>query len=389
LNVDSPETTPLRVAIVVQELDVRGGTHKQVQRLAKYLIERGHQCVVLTYFFDPARCFPGIEQLPVTVVPSSSRTPGMIRRLWQAIRLTRAISEEIQIINLHDSGLYPVAIVARFLRPKASVVWQINDLPSFFRTGVHKTKPAAGADAIKRVIFRWAVRSAKRVTVNVAKNRQRVAQQLGVDALTFHCGVDTPDGLRPPNAARREPIQIVSTGVLYPYRNYETLLQVQDRLQCDHGLASELSIVGATDLDPAYAGKVRSLIRRGGHRARLLGEVSEADLHRLYNRAHFFLFLNVDQSWGLAVFEAMSRGLPAVVSASVGATELLHEGVDALVVDPMDADAIARQIARVWGDPALWAQLSASGREAVKAMTWDSMYSSKVEALFKSLAKAA
>jgi glycosyltransferase involved in cell wall biosynthesis len=160
------------------------------------------------------------------------------------------------------------------------------------------------------------------------------------------------------------------------------LLQVQDRLLLEYGLVSEVSIAGATDQDPAYAERMRALIGAGVRSARLLGEISEGELDRMYERAHFFLFLNVDQSWGLAVFEAMSRGVPTIVSSSVGATELLHPGDDAIVVDPMDVQGISREIATVWRDPLRWQMLSVRGRDAVKAMSWDAMYSSRVEKLF-------
>ena len=60
---------------------------------------------------------------------------------------------------------------------------------------------------------------------------------------------------------------------------------------------------------------------------------------------------------------AMSHGLPVV--ATTASIEGMHltDGVDVLVAD--DAEAFAAAIARVHEDAALWARLSAAGRENV------------------------
>ena len=46
------------------------------------------------------------------------------------------------------------------------------------------------------------------------------------------------------------------------------------------------------------------------------GEVDENTYLKLFDKADIFTFGNIDQSWGLAVFEAMSCGLPTIVSNS-------------------------------------------------------------------------
>lgn len=50
---------------------------------------------------------------------------------------------------------------------------------------------------------------------------------------------------------------------------------------------------------------------------KIWGQVDDDTYDKLFNVANAFAFINIEQSWGLAVFEAMSAGLPTIVSNSV------------------------------------------------------------------------
>ena len=107
--------------------------------------------------------------------------------------------------------------------------------------------------------------------------------------------------------------------------------------------------------------------------------------NELFNRADAFAFVNIDQSWGLAVFEAMSGGIPTIVSNSVGATELLHDNVDSIIVDPLNVEQICNVIERLMTDRAYYERLSDSAYAVTKDYTWDHMYSSKLVDIMKQL----
>ena len=107
--------------------------------------------------------------------------------------------------------------------------------------------------------------------------------------------------------------------------------------------------------------------------------------NELYNEADIFAFININQSWGLAVFEAMSCGLPVIVSNSVGAIELLTNGEDAIILDPLDVNKISNEVKKLISNKAYYEKLSERGYNAVKNYTWDNLYSSKMVDLFKQL----
>ena len=129
------------------------------------------------------------------------------------------------------------------------------------------------------------------------------------------------------------PLQILSIGVLYGYRNYETIIESL-ALLAKNDIRAELTIVGTTKFQPEYARELEVLARQRGVEVGFLGEVPGDVLRQTMAQSHVFVFVNVDQSWGLAAFEALNMSLPVVLSESVGAVELLRDNPSVRAVNP-------------------------------------------------------
>lgn len=181
-------------------------------------------------------------------------------------------------------------------------------------------------------------------------------------------------------------VKLLSTGVFFSYRNYETLVLVVDYLR-SKGYKVKLDIIGSTDKDKDYANKILALIKEKKleNDIKIWGQVDEITYNTLYNQADIFAFINIDQSWGLTVFEAMSAGIPTLVSNSVGAIELLHNGEDAIIVEPKDVREIANQMIALMEDGEYYNRISEKAYNAVKDYTWEKLYSSKIVKLFDEL----
>lgn len=90
-----------------------------------------------------------------------------------------------------------------------------------------------------------------------------------------------------------------------------------------------------------------------------------ADLLRLIADARALLFPSLGEGFGLPIAEAMALGTPVMTTAG-GATEEVAGGAT-LLVDPFDAQAMARTIARLDDDAELRARLAAAGLESARA----------------------
>jgi glycosyltransferase involved in cell wall biosynthesis len=89
------------------------------------------------------------------------------------------------------------------------------------------------------------------------------------------------------------------------------------------------------------------------------------------------------EPWGLVVNEAMTRGLPVIVSDQTGvaAGGLVRDGQNGLVVPAGDPTALSGAIRRLAGDAALRARLGAAGAEDVLAFSHEAWAAGFSEAL--------
>ena len=183
-----------------------------------------------------------------------------------------------------------------------------------------------------------------------------------------------------------ERFRLLSTGVFFAYRNYETLVDVVEKMKNDN-MPIYLDIIGSTASGKEYAQKIKTLVsgKKLDNYIKIWGQVDDDKYNELYNEANAFAFVNIDQSWGLAVFEAMSCGLPTIVSESVGAVELLHDNQDSIIVNPLAVDEICNILKRLMYDKEYYKKISTNAIEAAKDYSWDQLYSSKLLNIFYGL----
>ena len=103
-------------------------------------------------------------------------------------------------------------------------------------------------------------------------------------------------------------------------------------------------------------------------RTRPLGFVPRDELDALYAGAAAFLYPSLAEGFGLPVLEAMAHGTPVVTSAGTATEEVAGDA--ALLVDPLDVDAIAGALERVLDDDQLAMTLRAAARERVTRFSW-------------------
>jgi glycosyltransferase involved in cell wall biosynthesis len=96
----------------------------------------------------------------------------------------------------------------------------------------------------------------------------------------------------------------------------------------------------------------------------LAGEVDGAGLAQLYAQANLFVLPTRLEGYGMAVAEALARGLP-VISTRVGAIPELVGDQAGLLVDVEDVDMLRAALARVLSEPDLLDGL-ARGAQAVR-----------------------
>ncbi|MFA6096734.1 MAG: glycosyltransferase family 1 protein [Candidatus Paceibacterota bacterium] len=99
------------------------------------------------------------------------------------------------------------------------------------------------------------------------------------------------------------------------------------------------------------------------------GNVIKDQLNCLYERAMIFAMPSLYEGFGLPVIEAMSCGLPCVVSRNSSLAEIGKDA--ALFFDPYDVSDIAKKIALFLDDEKLRAEYSQKSFERAKFFNWE------------------
>jgi glycosyltransferase involved in cell wall biosynthesis len=150
---------------------------------------------------------------------------------------------------------------------------------------------------------------------------------------------------------------LLSVATLEPRKNLPRLIDAYQQARADLPASTQLLVVGPTGWGPELS---------PGDGVVLGGAVDDAVLAALYARARAVVYVPLHEGFGLPPLEAMRAG--AVVVASPVPS---IDGTDAaLVVDPLDADAIAGGLVQVAGDDRMRARLAAAGAAHVAGLTW-------------------
>ncbi len=161
-------------------------------------------------------------------------------------------------------------------------------------------------------------------------------------------GMERPDVAAPPVAGVP---RLLSVGAVIPRKGYHVLIEALT------GLAHvpwTLSIVGDLDRAPEYVDGLAAMIRDAGldERVRLEGGLSEADLEVCWRSAHVFVAASLHEGYGMAVAEAIARGVP-VVTTGAGAVEGWLDPSAALIVPERSPVSLREALARVLAEPSL------------------------------------
>jgi glycosyltransferase involved in cell wall biosynthesis len=135
-----------------------------------------------------------------------------------------------------------------------------------------------------------------------------------------------------------------------PKKNLSRLIHAYARYRQHAGsTAWSLVIVGEGELrDDLVA--LRDQLELGAS-VQFAGPKGYHELPTYYGLASAFVHASTTEQWGLVVNEAMASGLPVLVSERCGcAQDLVQPGVNGMLFDPYDIDALARAMRDVAAD---------------------------------------
>lgn len=340
-----------------------------------------HQYVIFaaTGGLDGARWASEKERLRA----ASARQPGAnarfrtlpisddwMARLWHRLRLpvpVETVTGGIDVFYSPDFVLPPT-------RRETRTVLTIHDL-SF------RHFPEAFVPSLRQYLERVVPRSIDRtdlVLADSAHTRSDIIALFGVapgKVQVLYGGV-APRFRPGPEPEERERLRgrygigarpyVLSVGTLQPRKNYVRLIKAFAQVETYKPADLQLLIAGGRGW--LYE-DIFAEAERCGDRVRILGFVDDADLPALYRHAALFVFPSLYEGFGFPVLEAMACGVPTISANASSLPEVAGDA--ALLVDPLDVDALAGAMASALEDADLRAGMISRGRVQAAQFTWE------------------
>jgi glycosyltransferase involved in cell wall biosynthesis len=97
--------------------------------------------------------------------------------------------------------------------------------------------------------------------------------------------------------------------------------------------------------------------------------VSPEELTLWYGRATVFAFPSLDEGFGMPVLEAMAAGVPVLTSNRSALPEVAGDA--AMLVDPLNTEAMGEALRMLTGSPDLRRDLEVRGKARAGLFTWE------------------
>jgi glycosyltransferase involved in cell wall biosynthesis len=226
---------------------------------------------------------------------------------------------------------------------------------------------------IYRMGLRAAVRRADAILTPSRHTAEDVLSRTKVDPAKLHV---VPLAAAPPprevdiaDALGRLKVRapyVLFVGTIEPRKNLVRLVRAYRRV-AGTGLPHALVLAGP--LGWQHEALMRELALEGPGEIVMTGALDAGDLDAVFRAADAFVYPSLYEGFGLPVLEAMTRGVPAIVSNTSSLPEVTGDG--AIGVNPRSIREIASAIEALCTDVGLAERLAATGRLRAERFSWD------------------
>ena len=362
---------PVSVLLVCHSYPpVIGGSELEAQRVAAALIRRGHRVRVVCAGGDPmppVRDWVDPAGVPVRIY--AGRWKGARRDRVFALRVAGMLlreSRDYQLVYFLMQGLH-LALglpVARMLAK-----------PILMKVGGSGVISMMAATRTGRLELRWLRKWAYRVMV-LNDGMREEAMGVGFPSGQLHwmpnpvdtdefapCGEDRRRELRARFGLPADAPVILYLGRLAAEKLLDVLVDAFARV-LKEAPDAVLALVGDGPERAALEDRIRRMGLPSGQ-VRFAGLVAPARVPFWYQAADAFALVSEREGFPCALVEAMSAGLPSVVSDIAGNRQLIDGGERGLVVPLGDAEATAAAMLGLIRDGALRRKMGTAARRLV------------------------
>ena len=174
---------------------------------------------------------------------------------------------------------------------------------------------------------------------------------------------------------------IVFVGRLEDYKGIHEMFDALD-LVAKRDPSAVLLVVGKGSLQPL----VESKCRTHNSNCIYLGSLDDNALLEVLVSCDLHILPSWHEAYGVICAEALSCGLPSVVTTASGCSDLIEDGVNGFIIAPRNAALLAEAILKVSTNPSLLQSMKGSSQIKLKAFYIENLHASLKELILSAKA---
>jgi glycogen synthase len=350
-----------------------GGVEEHAYHVARQLKAAGNDVEVWTALRDG---LPATERIDDTTVrrlpcPMPTASPGGLMRFLKAAPASwttwsRAVAQfRPDVMHVHCYA--PTAVHAHLhaSRSRLPLVLSLHGETFMDDHAVFEDSWLLRQSLKRSLRHAGAVTGCSQITLDDAS--QRFGLPVGTGQLVAN-GVEIDDV---PEAARStwtRPFDryVTAVGRMVPHKGFDLLLEAFARL-------NEASTVGLVlGGDGPERPRLEQLAAALGMAERVVlpGRMDRSEVAAAMTGADIVVVPSRVEPFGIVVLEAWRAGAPVIATNRGGPSEFINDGVDGMLVDPLDTTRFALLLDRLLTDTDLRRSIGAAGRCTVQQYTW-------------------
>lgn len=352
----------MKIAMLTKHFNFRNGSSRAIHEISVHLVARGHEVhIFCNKKPDAYSGGPILRHVPMLKLGSWAKVLTFNMGCSRMVR-----QEGFDIIHGHGNTEIQDFLTVRICR-KANLV--ARGLPLSRRDPHLWMEERQFQDArLKRIITLSEMVRKDLHTYYGISLAQIVAIPNGVDLERFHPKVRLSYRGKMRNQYGIKEDEFLVLFVASGNFMNRGLLNLFTALKQVGNLPIRVMIIGTDRLTP-----FRRIASETGLLSRLLFVPFSDMIECYYAMGDTLVFPTYYDTFGQVVLEAMACGLPVVVSAQAGVSEVVTDGQNAIVMkDPSDTAFLAEQL-RMLQDPTLRERIGHAARDTAVRYTWDSV----------------